>query len=126
MTFQRLRTSAWSWEESHSRMSERRGCRPLCEQAPRKIQRPAGRRCPQILQFDFGETNKQLFLWQYKRIGSYFEGLELIFRSSLEAQRLEILQAVKEQVARRNCHGPIPIRSAGSDGDARALREATV
>jgi microcin C transport system substrate-binding protein len=46
--------------------------------------------------FDFEEMNKQIFFGQYKRISSYFEGLELAARGLPEGLELEILKSVKE------------------------------
>jgi microcin C transport system substrate-binding protein len=46
--------------------------------------------------FDFEEMNKQIFFGQYKRIASYFEGLELAARGLPEGLELDILKSVKE------------------------------
>jgi microcin C transport system substrate-binding protein len=48
--------------------------------------------------FDFEETNKQMFFGQYKRIASYFEGLELASTGLPEGQELEILETVRDKV----------------------------
>jgi len=48
--------------------------------------------------FDFEEMNKQIFFGQYKRISSYFEGLELAARGLPEGLELEILKSVKEPI----------------------------
>jgi len=48
--------------------------------------------------FDFEETNKQMFFGQYKRIASYFEGLELASSGLPEGQELAILETVRDKV----------------------------
>ena len=48
--------------------------------------------------FDFEEMNKQIFFGQYKRIASFFEGLELASTGLPQGLELEILQTVREQV----------------------------
>jgi microcin C transport system substrate-binding protein len=48
--------------------------------------------------FDFEETNKQMFFGQYKRIASYFEGLELASTGLPEGQELAILETVRDKV----------------------------
>jgi len=49
--------------------------------------------------FDFEETNKQLFYGQYKRVGSYFEGLEDLMATGLpQGKELEILDTVRAEV----------------------------
>ncbi len=48
--------------------------------------------------FDFEEMNKQIFFGQYKRIASYFEGLELAAGGLPEGLELEILKSLKEPV----------------------------
>jgi microcin C transport system substrate-binding protein len=48
--------------------------------------------------FDFEETNKQMFFGQYKRITSYFEGLELASSGLPEGQELAILETVRDKV----------------------------
>jgi microcin C transport system substrate-binding protein len=50
------------------------------------------------LAFDFEEMNKQIFFGQYKRIGSYFEGLELASSGLPEGQELSILETVRDKV----------------------------
>jgi microcin C transport system substrate-binding protein len=47
---------------------------------------------------DFEEMNKQLFYGMYKRIGSYFEGLELASSGLPEGRELEILETVRGKV----------------------------
>ncbi len=48
--------------------------------------------------FDFEEMNKQIFFGQYKRIASYFEGLELAATGLPEGKELEILETVRDKV----------------------------
>ncbi|MEA2991455.1 MAG: microcin transport system substrate-binding protein [Alphaproteobacteria bacterium] len=48
--------------------------------------------------YDFEEMNKQLSFGQYKRIGSYFDGLEIASSGLPQGKELEILQTVREQV----------------------------
>jgi microcin C transport system substrate-binding protein len=48
--------------------------------------------------FDFEEMNKQIFFGQYKRIASYFEGLELASSGLPEGKELEILETVRDKV----------------------------
>jgi microcin C transport system substrate-binding protein len=49
--------------------------------------------------FDFEETNKQLFFGQYKRISSYFDGIEELMATGLpQGKELEILETVRAEV----------------------------
>lgn len=49
--------------------------------------------------FDFEEMNKQLFYGQYKRISSYFDGLDELMATGLpQGKELEILETVRAQV----------------------------
>ena len=49
--------------------------------------------------FDFEEMNKQIFFGQYKRISSYFDGIEELASSGLpEGKELEILETVRAEV----------------------------
>jgi microcin C transport system substrate-binding protein len=49
--------------------------------------------------FDFEEMNKQLFYGAYKRINSYFAGLDEFVGSGVpQGQELEILQTIKDKV----------------------------
>ncbi len=49
--------------------------------------------------FDFEEMNKQIFFGQYKRISSYFDGMEELMATGLpEGRELEILEAVRAEV----------------------------
>lgn len=49
--------------------------------------------------FDFEEMNKQIFYGQYKRISSYFDGIEDLMATGLpQGKELEILETVRAQV----------------------------
>ena len=48
--------------------------------------------------FDFEEMNKQIFFGQYKRVASYFEGLELASSGLPEGKELEILETMRAKV----------------------------
>jgi microcin C transport system substrate-binding protein len=49
--------------------------------------------------FDFEEMNKQIFFGQYKRISSYFDGIEELMATGLpEGRELEILETVRAEV----------------------------
>jgi microcin C transport system substrate-binding protein len=48
--------------------------------------------------FDFEEMNKQLFFGSYKRVASYFEGLEMAARGLPEGAELAILETVRDKV----------------------------
>ncbi|HEY5963330.1 MAG TPA: extracellular solute-binding protein [Xanthobacteraceae bacterium] len=48
--------------------------------------------------FDFEEMNRQIFYGQYKRIASYFEGLDLAARGVPEGAELAILETVRDKV----------------------------
>jgi microcin C transport system substrate-binding protein len=49
--------------------------------------------------FDFEEMNKQIFFGQYKRISSYFDGMEELMATGLpQGKELEILEAVRAEV----------------------------
>ncbi len=48
--------------------------------------------------FDFEEMNRQIFFGQYKRVASYFEGLELAARGLPQGAELAILEAVRDKV----------------------------
>lgn len=76
--------------------------------------------------FDFEEMNKQLFFGQYRRIASYFEGLELAARGVPEGLELEILQAVRDKVPPELFTQPYTNPEGGSPEKVRAnLREGT-
>jgi microcin C transport system substrate-binding protein len=49
--------------------------------------------------FDFEEMNKQIFFGQYKRISSYFDGVEELMATGLpQGKELEILESVRAEV----------------------------
>ena len=49
--------------------------------------------------FDFEEMNKQIFFGQYKRISSYFDGIEELMATGLpQGRELEILETVRAEV----------------------------
>jgi microcin C transport system substrate-binding protein len=48
--------------------------------------------------FDFEEMNKQLFFGSYRRVASYFEGLEMAARGLPEGAELAILETVRDKV----------------------------
>ncbi len=48
--------------------------------------------------FDFEEMNKQIFYGDYKRIASYFEGIELASSGLPQGLELEILESVRDKV----------------------------
>ncbi|MBB4373181.1 microcin C transport system substrate-binding protein [Bradyrhizobium sp. cir1] len=49
--------------------------------------------------FDFEEMNKQIFYGQYKRISSYFDGIDELMATGLpQGKELEILETVRAQV----------------------------
>jgi microcin C transport system substrate-binding protein len=69
--------------------------------------------------FDFEEMNKQIFFGQYKRISSYFEGLELAARGLPEGLELDILKSVKEPLPPEAFTTPY---SNPVNGNAEAVR----
>jgi microcin C transport system substrate-binding protein len=76
--------------------------------------------------FDFEEMNKQIFFGQYRRISSYFEGLELAARGVPEGLELQILETVRDQVPPDLFTKPYTNPDGGSPEKVRAnLREAT-
>ncbi len=78
------------------------------------------------LAFDFEEMNKQIFFGQYKRIGSYFEGLELASSGLPEGNELAILETVRGKVPPEVFTTPYSNPVNGSPEAVRAnLREAT-
>ena len=75
--------------------------------------------------FDFEETNKQMFFGQYKRIASYFEGLELASTGLPEGQELAILETVRDKVPPQVFTTAYTNPVGGSPENVRAnLREA--
>jgi microcin C transport system substrate-binding protein len=75
--------------------------------------------------FDFEEMNKQIFFGQYKRIASYFEGLDLAATGLPEGQELEILETVRDKVPLEVFTKPYTNPVGGTPENVRAnLREA--
>ena len=50
------------------------------------------------LALDFEEMNKQIFFGQYKRIDSYFDGIELASTRPAGGRELAILETVRDKV----------------------------
>jgi microcin C transport system substrate-binding protein len=76
--------------------------------------------------FDFEEMNKQIFFGQYRRIASYFEGLELAATGLPEGQELAILETVRDKVPPEVFTTPYTNPVGGSRDKVRAnLREGT-
>jgi microcin C transport system substrate-binding protein len=74
--------------------------------------------------FDFEEMNRQIFFGQYKRIASYFEGLELAARGLPEGAELAILETVRDKVPADLFTKPYTNPVGGSPENTRAnLRE---
>jgi microcin C transport system substrate-binding protein len=75
--------------------------------------------------FDFEEMNKQIFFGQYKRIASYFEGIELASSGVPQGQELAILETVRDQVPPELFTTAYSNPVAGAPDKVRAnLREA--
>jgi microcin C transport system substrate-binding protein len=75
--------------------------------------------------FDFEEMNKQIFYGQYKRIASYFEGLELASSGLPQGEELAILETVRDKVPPEVFTTAYSNPVAGSPDKVRAnLREA--
>ena len=74
--------------------------------------------------FDFEEMNKQIFFGQYKRIASYFEGLELAARDLPQGQELAILETVRDKVPPEVFTQPFTNPVGGNENAVRTnLRE---
>ncbi|MBX9827829.1 MAG: extracellular solute-binding protein [Xanthobacteraceae bacterium] len=74
--------------------------------------------------FDFEEMNRQIFFGQYKRIASYFEGLELAATGVPEGAELAILETVRDKVPADLFTKPYTNPVGGSAENTRAnLRE---
>ena len=74
--------------------------------------------------FDFEEMNRQIFYGQYKRIASYFEGLELAAHGLPEGAELAILETVRDKVPADLFTKPYTNPVGGSPENTRAnLRE---
>jgi microcin C transport system substrate-binding protein len=94
------------------------------------IRRPkfADRRLRRAFNFalNFEELNKQLFFSQYKRVNSYFEGLELASSGLPQGEELAILETVRDKVPPELFTTPYSNPVNGSAGAVRDnLREAT-
>jgi microcin C transport system substrate-binding protein len=77
------------------------------------------------LGFDFEEMNKQIFFGQYKRIASYFEGLELAATGLPQGRELAILETVRDKVPPEVFTTPYANPVSGNPANVRAnLREA--
>ena len=76
--------------------------------------------------FDFEEMNKQIFFGQYKRISSYFDGIEELMATGLpEGRELEILETVRAEVPPEVFTKPYTNPVGGSPEAVREnLREA--
>jgi microcin C transport system substrate-binding protein len=75
---------------------------------------------------DFEEINKQLFYGQYKRVNSYFEGMELASSGLPEGAELAILEAVRDKVPPEVFTTAYSNPTGGNAEAVRAnLREAT-
>ena len=75
--------------------------------------------------FDFEEMNKQIFYGQYKRIASYFEGLELASSGLPQGEELAILETVRDKVPPEVFTTAYSNPVAGSPDKVRAnLRDA--
>ena len=75
---------------------------------------------------NFEEINKQLFFGQYKRVNSYFEGLELASKGLPEGDELAILETLRDKVPPQVFTTPYsnPINDS-PDAVRNNLREAT-
>ena len=75
---------------------------------------------------NFEELNKQIFFGQYKRVSSYFDGLELASSGLPEGAELAILETVRDKVPPEvfTTVYTNPV-SDGPDGVRNNLREAT-
>jgi microcin C transport system substrate-binding protein len=75
---------------------------------------------------NFEDLNKQIFFGQYKRVNSYFEGLELASSGLPQGAELAILETVRDQVPPEVFTTPYSNPENGSAEAIRAnLREAT-
>lgn len=71
--------------------------------------------------FDFEEMNKQIFFGQYKRINSYFDGIDELMATGLpQGKELETLEAVRSEVPPEVFTTPYTNPVGGS---AEAVRE---
>jgi microcin C transport system substrate-binding protein len=78
------------------------------------------------LALNFEELNKQIFFGQYKRVNSYFEGMELASSGLPEGAELAILETVRDKVPPEVFTTPYTNPTGGNPDAVRAnLREAT-
>jgi microcin C transport system substrate-binding protein len=76
--------------------------------------------------FDFEEMNKQFFHGQYKRINSYFEGMELACSGLPQGEELKLLEPLRDKVPPEVFTTAYANPVAGSPENMRAnLREGT-
>ena len=75
---------------------------------------------------NFEEINKQLFFAQYKRVNSYFEGLDLASKGLPEGDELAILETLRDKIPPEVFTTPYsnPVND-GPDAVRNNLREAT-
>jgi microcin C transport system substrate-binding protein len=74
---------------------------------------------------DFEDMNKAMFFGQYKRVNSYFEGLELASSGLPQGRELEILETVRDKVPPEVFTKPFVNPVGGSPENVRTnLREA--
>jgi microcin C transport system substrate-binding protein len=75
---------------------------------------------------NFEEINKQLFFGQYKRVNSYFEGLELASKGLPEGDELAILETLRDKIPPEVFTTPYsnPVNDS-PDAVRNNLREAT-
>jgi microcin C transport system substrate-binding protein len=75
---------------------------------------------------DFEDMNKVMFFGQYKRVSSYFEGLELASSGLPQGRELEILESVRDKVPPEVFTKPYTNPVGGTPENVRAnLREAS-
>jgi microcin C transport system substrate-binding protein len=75
--------------------------------------------------FDFEDMNKQMFFGQYKRIASYFEGLELAASGLPEGPELAVLEPLRDKIPPEVFTAPYTNPVGGGPENVRAnLREA--
>jgi microcin C transport system substrate-binding protein len=90
-----------------------------------KFQDPRVRRALNYA-LDFEEMNKQMFFGTYRRIASYFEGLELAATGLPEGEELAILETLRDKVPPEVFTTPYSNPVGGSPDKVRAnLREGT-
>ena len=73
--------------------------------------------------FDFEDMNTKIFFGQYKRIASYFEGLDLAARDLPQGEELAILETVRDKVPPDVFTKPYT-NPVGGNAEARAQQSA--